>query len=536
MDAVITELSKHIGSKWKVLARHLLFSPTDIDVIEYDNLSNLREQIYQFFYKWKQQQGPDASVEQLIERLEAAQLQELLDCLEKAGLLPDTNTNISQSPNAHPTTFPGRRRGLRAPENPTDTLQGLGCKLLNTDQYKAFRYYYNRKDVQFLIRYSLVGLFIYQSVIALLLTLCEDGGFSPSNFGQNAYVEVMHRTLKFVLRMGTRVVTPLVFMTRLDTLAEVPAIPPSSLTQLEVLQRVRHVHERFTRRKELDRIRNCSDPQNVFEMSVDIVKLHITSSFQIVFLHAILFTALLFNLGAFSMAEEKMMKGGICDYYDSVLGECISVFIIVLLVGIVKEFYCYENRVATYAMLVGKEAKDIYRQIRRRWLIIDWYCYCMPIGLLIVGTLSCSTGKAFTPEPSKGIIEPTDVAGWFFWTFVLSALTYFATSTNRLTKHAVLICYIACIIFVRIIPKNGFLIHVPATGDCAIVLLFTALAVLNFNLIFTLYRCNKYHHKATRSSRSWYLMVYCVVCMFLLFVLVTVIASREISYFSDFLK
>ena len=83
----IAKLSKLIGIKWKDLAHHLGLQKTEIDAIEYNNLLNLEEQIFQFFDKWRQQQGQDASVEKLVEGLRAARLQEQLDSLGRAGLL-----------------------------------------------------------------------------------------------------------------------------------------------------------------------------------------------------------------------------------------------------------------------------------------------------------------------------------------------------------------------------------------------------------------------------------------------------------------
>ena len=86
VDDIIEVLSKCIGKKWKELAHQLKFSPTDIDAIEYDNRGQLKEQIFQLFHKWKQQQGQDASAQVLIEGLRAAGLQEELDSLGKGEL------------------------------------------------------------------------------------------------------------------------------------------------------------------------------------------------------------------------------------------------------------------------------------------------------------------------------------------------------------------------------------------------------------------------------------------------------------------
>jgi len=70
------------------LARNLGLLKTDIEAIEYDHHLSLKEQIFQFFYKWKQYNGEDATVESLIEGLKAAELNEVLKTMQKAGFIP----------------------------------------------------------------------------------------------------------------------------------------------------------------------------------------------------------------------------------------------------------------------------------------------------------------------------------------------------------------------------------------------------------------------------------------------------------------
>ena len=88
LEAFIKELSKHIGVDWKALARELGLLKTDIDAIEYDNYLSMKDQIFEFFYKWKQQEGKDVSVQKLIDGLKAAKLEEPLKKMHEAGLMP----------------------------------------------------------------------------------------------------------------------------------------------------------------------------------------------------------------------------------------------------------------------------------------------------------------------------------------------------------------------------------------------------------------------------------------------------------------
>jgi len=89
LGTYITALSEHIGTDWKVLARALELSRTDIDAIEYENRFNLKDQIYEFFYKWRQQEGKNASIQKLVSGLKAGKLEEPLKKMGEAGLLPE---------------------------------------------------------------------------------------------------------------------------------------------------------------------------------------------------------------------------------------------------------------------------------------------------------------------------------------------------------------------------------------------------------------------------------------------------------------
>ena len=82
-------LSEHIGTDWKALARALELSRTDIDAIEYENRFSLKDQIYEFFYKWKQREGKNASIQKLVSGLKAEKLEEPLRKMGEAGLLPE---------------------------------------------------------------------------------------------------------------------------------------------------------------------------------------------------------------------------------------------------------------------------------------------------------------------------------------------------------------------------------------------------------------------------------------------------------------
>ena len=89
LDKFIKVLSEHIGEDWKALARALGLSRTDIHATEYDNNLSLKDQISEFFYMWKQQEGKNASIPKLVNGMKAEKLEEPLKKMGEAGLLPE---------------------------------------------------------------------------------------------------------------------------------------------------------------------------------------------------------------------------------------------------------------------------------------------------------------------------------------------------------------------------------------------------------------------------------------------------------------
>ncbi len=78
VDALIRKISDHIGRDWMVLAKGLGFTETDIQSIEYADERDLKEQIYQFFYEWKQRNGQNATRDKLFTVLYESGLNETL--------------------------------------------------------------------------------------------------------------------------------------------------------------------------------------------------------------------------------------------------------------------------------------------------------------------------------------------------------------------------------------------------------------------------------------------------------------------------
>ena len=69
------------------MARSLGFDHTDIDAIEYKDILNLKEQIYQMFHEWKKREGIKATTARLLEAVKDAELKELLKTLREKGFI-----------------------------------------------------------------------------------------------------------------------------------------------------------------------------------------------------------------------------------------------------------------------------------------------------------------------------------------------------------------------------------------------------------------------------------------------------------------
>lgn len=81
-NSFIKELSRHIGSDLKKLAKPLRVDKTEFDAIEYRDPRDLKEQIVQFFRYWEEREGSRASVDMLMDALKRAELSEVTDRMD----------------------------------------------------------------------------------------------------------------------------------------------------------------------------------------------------------------------------------------------------------------------------------------------------------------------------------------------------------------------------------------------------------------------------------------------------------------------
>ncbi len=358
-----------------------------------------------------------------------------------------------------------------------------------------------------------LAIFVYHFLAMMLLTMCEDGGFQTIfDPRHNTYSMIVHRIVMFLLRIVGRIVTPGCCLAQLHKL--------SSCQKL--------------------RLPKYSDSTNMEKMDV-------YSMLTVVF-HTVVFMGLLLYLGAFFLAEEKIVMEGVCNLEVinsaivvlpwinvqillTLLLESISIFLCILLVAITTEFYSYENRVAK--SLIGSESsKNLHIIIRDRWIILDIYCYATPIVFLFFWLASYTTGIPFTPDPPRDI-EAADFATWYFWVFILSALTLFASSRNTFFKCLCVIVHMFAVTFaVLISPING--ISIEPICASIIVLLFMTVCSHAANI---LYCVQKYHYRcwrATKSRASFAGMAYCIFSIVLLAVLCLATGWRRVNHLGQF--
>lgn len=389
------------------------------------------------------------------------------------------------------------------PETSDEDTPKVTQPLFSSGPYQFFRLLRDQRMIRRAVVLVYLVIFVYHFLAMMLLTMCEDGGFqtifSPHH---NTYSMIIHRIVMFGLRIVGRVVTP-----------------GFCLAQLRVLA--------SSKQPKISRDPHCK----IVEMNV--------YSMAMVVLQTVFFMGFLLYLGAFFLAEERIVMEGVCNFEVisdvivnipwvnvqillMLLVESISVFLNILLIAVMTEFYTYENYVVRKGSLKNRDV------IRRRWLILDIYCYLIPIILFAFVFTSFATGKPFTPDPSQAIAA-TDVPTWYFWVFLLSALTLLASSRNQIFKDLGMITNLFAVAF-------AVLTTVQPIGASIIVLLFTTVASHAASVLYSLGKCHLSSWWSSGSRASCGAMVYCIVSIVLLAVLCLATGWREVTHLGQFVN
>lgn len=415
----------------------------------------------------------------------------------------------------------------------------LGRRLFDVFPYHFIKRHYHglKKEVFWSF---LVVFFIYQGVSSVLMTICEDGGVRAIFHSEeiNHYPEVINRVLKFSLRIIFRVVLPLCCSLQLPVLATTPVIPEANFSKEEATRGLMRIHEQFSSEDEVVFLRNT--PNMVISMSEKMAKRRIRSMW-ITITHSFLQIFLVVYLGAFYACEQNTMSGGVCNFLSvtiihipylgvhfhfMIAMESLTVLINFLIIGVVGDCYNYENRIATYAMIIGGEVRKLFQEIRRRWVVMDRLVCAMSVVMTGILALSISTGRPFLSTPIQAV-QDSDLVNWYFWIIVLTVLFFLGNSSNRMVKNACIGGYAIATILVFTVEVETA--HIPYGSIMVLVYTLTSAYILNH--LYCLGRC---YYSNTSCCTDWLPFVSIVFLTFLLCSSLFVIIYREISLFSMF--
>ena len=464
----------------------------------------------------------------------------------------EQNDNMRKSPEGSPNSEIRRRRptlekmektGARSsPDGSSscfsdlDTMIAFIERRFQANPYTFFENHYagdrrRLRRIEVVVGIFLV-FFVYQALASLLVTICEDSDFWNSlRNGEKVYVNVLHRLSLFTLRIAVRIIAPVCSICQLHWIALRPFSSNKTFIRMKSMHRDKQESSR----------EDCSDDiegsLNDFEGSLD----RRLKSMWITVLHTVLFPLLLLQLGAFTGVRNRITRAEVCTFDNSTLMDlpldnlihlcdCVSAFVIFLVMGIAKDCYCYENKIATYLLRFGVPGgNDLCREIRNRWLILDVYCYIMSVSFTVFTVLSITVGKAFTPEPSQDL-DIGDLVSWYFWISNLSLLLFLGFTTHRYVKGAGLVWYGLAFIFVFVIKLKK--VSVPPGSST--ILLYNSLGVSVFNLLACLFgsRCRQFKRMTILKSRALFFL--CLFCLTLLPVSGLVMLGREVFHFAHF--
>ena len=420
-----------------------------------------------------------------------------------------------------------------------DDLNRLAHRLFDVFPYHFIKRHY-RGSKKEIVRSFLVIFFIYQALSSALMAICEEGGIrAVFHSGENnCYPELANRLVKFTLRILFRVVVPLCCTLHLPILATTPIIPKTNFSREEAVKILMRIHNQFSSEEEVVLLRNKTEI--VVSMSEEMTKRRIRSMW-ITATHSCLYVFLLLYLGAFYVCEQNTVSGGVCDFLSVTIihvpfldinfhiiitTESLTILLNFIIFGVVGDSYNYENRIATYAVIIGGDATTLFKEIRRRWIVMDRLVCAMPLVMGGVLVVSVSSGKPFVSTPIQAV-QASDLANWYFWILVLTVLVLLGYSSNRMAKKACIGGYaIAAILIFTVQVKTS---HIPYGS--IMVLLYTIISAYILNHLYCLSRC---YYSNAKTCSGWLSFLTLIFLTLILLVSLFVTIYREIAHFSLF--
>ena len=363
------------------------------------------------------------------------------------------------------------------------------------------------------LEFVIVFFLVYQMTASTFITICEDEGPYRvfRKVGTLDIMELFRRICLYFLRILVRVATPFTFYRQICRMAE---------GERRYQDLKQNGTNNPTKKNRLQSQHHLPQDHHHFVQEVTL--------WSSIVPHAVMFSLILLSLGVFLTAEDLLIGDTICirelfqiqvpfiGMQIFQLGDCLSVFFMMMVMGILKDCYCLENHLAEYN----------YDIMRERWFLIDTFCYVTSFLLFSFTMLMFIFGNPLTPPPSCDL----DAGGlqlWTFWIIALTLLQFCGSSANRILKKSCVTGHIVLFIFILLLTFVLKVKKVTVPPGSAILLLYTTLAVTVFNLLLCL-TLSHYRSKGCKSKR-FYLSVLCLV---ILSVSVLATAICEVTYFA----
>ena len=348
----------------------------------------------------------------------------------------------------------------------------------------------------FWILEPIIVLFLaFQTLSSIFITLCENGGAYAVFHDGLDISEFINRVILLLLRILVRVAAPFVFYRQICSMAEA-----------EKALQIRIKKEDYA----LPSPKPVPNHKRVTLWSI-------TS-------HAVLFSIILLYLDAFLTAENRLNGNSICikRIFQVQIGmrlfvfcDYLSSFFILMLVGLVKDCYCIENRLST-----ANDSK-YFDIVRRRWYRIDFFCYAIPLLLTLFSVISLGYNRSISPVPPE--LDASELEIWCFWLISLSLLLFFGSSTNwtaRIVTVVGSILALCCAFFFTVVLGVEKVTFPPG---CVVILIFCHISMTTINLLYCLTKAHG-RHKKHKSKRFWFSLT----CLVLLTISMFAIVVREV--------
>ena len=390
-----------------------------------------------------------------------------------------------------------------------DSLEVI--RVIDESLFKEYPYKLFLKQNHKIFEVAVVIFVMFQVIASVFITMCEGGGlYTVFHHGLNLS-EFIHRIIVLLLRILARAVTPWIFYRQLCSMSD--------------------SEKALNNKKKKDDYRS---PE--FKLPHKSVKRLQHNTMESTVSHAILFSIILVFLGAFVTVDSHLKGKSICikellQIQIPLVGMQVFAFLdslatsfILILVGLIKDSYCIENRFCT------EYNCEYFAVIRKRWTRLDIFCYIMSSLLILFSVISLFSNRSLTTVPDQQL-SSNEFEIWYFWIIVLSLLLFVGSSSNwtakviAITGNVLALCCAFCFTLFLGVTKVTF---PPGT---TIVLVYSYLSATTINFLFCLLKTH-YRHKKMKSKHFWL----CLLIYVLLSVTFCIVFVREFIFCASFVE